>query len=187
MRSPFNMLTVRTDSKRPDFSKIDGFVPPIYRLFAETFVLQRESIHRPGFTSLKDDSMRTCATYTIHIDEEDDQMELYDFFSVDEISEVRQRLYDGQGELKEKGLLPVGSGSHDIIILVGTLNPAVDHVFLEKNYGSRLIKVADNIFQFLTMFKFQELEEVFIKPYKFSQLYKNWGDDTWKVRDEKAS
>jgi hypothetical protein len=44
-------------------------------------------------------------------------------------------------------------------------------------------KLADNIFEFVRGLVLQPVKESELVEIKYSQLYKNWGEDFWRVRE----
>jgi len=156
---------------------------PIYSDFIRTYQTSKEIKLDEKYYSPKHAKYKSIGGYSFYIENEDDYIEIYELFSIEEMQTVYGRVYEDDPEINGMNLYPIGSGSMDTMIFVGVGDDNKDEIFLERTSSPRILKVSNNIFDFIINLHFIELEEIFLSPYKYSQLYKNWGEDFWSVKD----
>ena len=74
--------------------------------------------------------------------------------------------------------------------MVGTLGDECDKIIIDTDtfeQKGRFKIIANDIFEFVRAFKpvKVDLVDYVSKDIKHKQLYKNWGEDFWRVREEK--
>jgi hypothetical protein len=178
-----NVLQLRERGSLIDFNRMTLAFPPIYQLFSNFFNLKRGGLKKIKFKSTEDGNLTTFGYFIYYLEQEKDEYEIYDFFSLEESLEIHERLYTVSDSENDDGLFPIGSCSFDTMIMVGTKPENQDQIFFERNRKEKIVKVANNIFEFIQSCEFQEMEEIFIAPVNYKQLYQNWREDFWRVRE----
>jgi len=115
------------------------------------------------------------------------------FFSIEESEEIMSRVFvDDDKNLLNACRLIGEDGTGHYFIMVGVSEENMDQIFIEstdKSFsgGERLTKVSNDIYSFINDFAFVEMEEGIGYGVEYNQLYKNWGEDFWRVTKEKES
>lgn len=70
-------------------------------------------------------------------------------------------------------------------VLLGLKNENRDKIFYydPDGYPETHIEIANNIFEFIKNIEEVLQPEEYLDGVKYSQLYKNWGEDFWRVRE----
>lgn len=180
-----------------EFEKEIGYsLPPLYKVFLETFYIG--SVRPNG----KYDDGLQCEEFYSEI-----FTNYYNLYYVDnllynhapilykpnEIIDVLNEFSDDIEIFYEHGILdsiPIGFGNSvgSPILFVGINDYNLDKVYVVRT-DSRKGKwtlLANNIFEFIRGFEVVEYTEEECKKYQFTydRLYKNWGEDFWRVREE---
>lgn len=162
-------------------------LPPRYLDFIKQFDIKEVNINMPSFLSPTTQQRIILGEFSYFMQEVNTFYGFYDFFSLTKALELFEEEYKENDDPQYKNLLPIGHCAGNIIIFLGVGKHNQDEIFFEGFFSftnDRVIKVADDIYKFIFSLKFVVSEELFIRPYKFSQLYQNWGEDFWRVREE---
>ncbi len=114
---------------------------------------------------------------------------LGDIFSLKKGLEVRNRLYDVADEVFSHGYFPFAEdGTGHFILMVGIGVTNLEKIYVESpdesfQEGERFTLLANNIFEFIRGFEYVEIEKL-SDGVKYNQLYRNWGEDFWRVRED---
>jgi len=118
-----------------------------------------------------------------------DSVFLGGLFLPEESIEIMSRIYSSDDSIYEQGLFLIGedSSGHNFF-MVGTEKTNKDQIFIESTDlsfpgGERITKLFDNIYQFMRSFLIVEIESGIGYGVEYSQLYKNWGEDFWRIRE----
>lgn len=90
----------------------------------------------------------------------------------------------GYDDAREKGLFVVGYGASSSGVFVGLLEKNKDQIFyLSESY---FYKIADNIFEFVRGIEFLSNEEDpnIMQEVPYNNLYRNWKEDFWRVKED---
>jgi hypothetical protein len=162
------------------FKKESGIqLPPIFRVFVETFDFGKDKLF---FEKLKrDDGFRDLETYDFIGDE---YVALYHFFSLQDSLKIMNEVYSDEDEVNALKYFLIGEGGFSYYYLVGLEGEMQDKILLDTFVGEpRFRVIAENIFEFLSRIKIEEMEEdsLIRLGLKFSDLYKKWGEDFWRA------
>ncbi|MEZ4906834.1 MAG: hypothetical protein R2771_04130 [Saprospiraceae bacterium] len=109
------------------------------------------------------------------------------FISLDELYEqylqmldINDRIVFHQEEYFDGKLFYIGMLSSSFYLYVGTYGEAQDKIYIHSTMDG-LFKVAENIFEFCHKFEYKVFDYEFAET---SKLYKNWGEDFWRVREK---
>jgi len=150
-------------------------ISPIYRLFIQNFE-EEISVDRYFDPISNDDG---------GIDD-DDRVTFKNFGKTEESLEMYFSGNHYWDELYEEGgLLPIGSSQSSDIFALGFKGKRIDQIIMfDELHPDGLWKVSDNIFEFIRRLRLIELDSLYHSQ-QYSQLYKNWGEDLWRLREEK--
>jgi len=190
-----NLFAARTQElSKVDVKNFEKYyktpIPSIYRLFISSFKIGRNfiksvKVHHPDSGELCIHDMKYSGKYSEYIG-------LEDLFSLSESIMAMKNAYDINDEIHRMGYSVIGncSGSN-INLFLGIGGENNDKIFLENSTifpnGNRLILISDNIFEFANNLMLCEREQIGYGIKSYDQLYKNWGEIFWRIREEKYS
>jgi len=114
---------------------------------------------------------------------------LGEMFSLEKALEVRNRLYVKEDEVFSQGYFPFGEDSSGhFILMVGIGENNYEKIYVESpdqsfQEGERFTLLANNTFEFIRGLEYIEREKL-SNDVQYTQLYRNWGEDFWRVREE---
>ena len=117
---------------------------------------------------------------------DDENISIEQWYDLNEILPKMEAIYRSDfGEIL-KNYLTIGESFDQGMLLLGVGEENRDQIFIEYAYPvSRIRKIKDNIFDFLLGFEIQPMETYLPSDRKLNDLYKNWGEDFWRIRGEK--
>jgi hypothetical protein len=156
-------------------------LPPIFKLFFNYFDICE--YFSPPFNEVMGSTHKIATSYVaFKLDKEEILMESY----ADSVPQLFQQWhYDRFESWSKMGFLQflvTGGGG----ICVSTRTEDKDAIFTVTEIGVR--KIANNIFEFvdgLEQIKLSE-ESLRLAGIQLSKLYKNWGEDFWRVRENES-
>ena len=153
-------------------------LPHMYKLFAQTFELTDIEEMVDKYYDPKYDDYYYCST--IIYEPEPDRI----LFGGLHSAENALRTWSNDDFWMQSGYLPISKGTSKGIV-IGLTEEIKDQVFFDEiDVNQRFRKIADNIFEFVQNLVFHHMdEELLNEGVSFSKLYKNWGEDYWRVRD----
>lgn len=157
-------------------------LPPKYTFFVNTFEVGKSNndIAYETINNVK----QYCAGVSYFSDNISDEEVMFANFQTVE-STISN--YDADDDWLENGYLPIGTCGHGGSILLGTKGTTSDCVFLEDN-TQEVIKLNENIFDFVRSLVLLSIpQEELIENIKYNQLYKNWGEDFWRIKKDENS
>ena len=108
----------------------------------------------------------------------------WDFYNIEDVFEHHHTLMGYGDEDIENGFLRIAAVSIGGSIFVGINGENIDKIILSLWDKFPLYEVlSNNIFEFIQKFKQKPIPEEYLINTKFSQLYKNWGEDFWRVKE----
>jgi len=156
-------------------------LPPIYQLFVASFQMSRELL---GYENWDESEQKTVGFSLFTHVEHRDHFVGCEFYPLEETIEVMRNAYNEDDEIWDAGLLTIADNGMNQFVLLGTSPENKDKIFLERSdLTPRLIPLADNIFEFIRGFELKPSEQD-LGGIKLQQLYRNWGEDFWRVRTE---
>lgn len=197
MKKGFELLKTRPLKDKISFTSLENElgikVPPYYRLFHETFIIPENDNHFWYMSEINELKPILSKKYTGYSKEELGINFLSTFDIVSNYLEAynNYKKYEfAEGEINlfyEKLLLPIGNceayNRYGGGIGVGTQGEEQDKIILirDPEDEAQVEIIADNVFEFVRGIEsFIAWEEPNVKD-----LYKNWGEDFWRVRKEK--
>lgn len=109
------------------------------------------------------------------------------FYDFQDIKTVIRDFFNDDYELYEKDFIVIGETSWRFPIMVGINTENNGKIFVFNRDNNHLEFISDNIFEYL-----MEIELDFSNNYglpegkTMADLYRNWNEDFWRVREEEA-
>lgn len=168
----------------PKFEKDNNILlAPLYKTFISTFYVGKDKIIGEMLMHPKFGFKVDLMSMTYYPNEK--AILLYNFLGLDDIKNIYSELFSEDIEITQNNLLPIGECGMSWMLMVGLKGINADNIFLEKpDMSPRFIFIAENIFEFIRGLVQEEDKFGNIGNYNFSQLYKNWDEDFWRVREE---
>lgn len=178
----YDFLKVKTDLTKSDKEVFltDGIViPPLFYLFSSLFELGNETFKKIEYM---EEELCQLGTWSFIVNGED--IHLDGFMSLIEI-EQSFPIFSQDVEWVKHKLLRVaylgqaGFGG----LYLGCSSDNLDEIWIfNADSKHQYTKVAENIFTFLKLISFNTEFSDYERDY--SKLYKNWGEDFWRVRED---
>lgn len=181
MKKGFELLKTKQETKTINTEILEKEynleIPLLYKVFVNNFSTEENSISYEMFyhPTFKDERYISYCTFSLK-----PEIDFSGFNSVE-----NSILFSKDIEGKENiDYLTIGHCSVGGILL-GIKNDNKDKVYYYNpdSYPDTHLLIANNIFEFIK--KLEEIiqPEEYLEGVKYSQLYKNWGDKVWKVRE----
>jgi hypothetical protein len=158
-------------------------LPKLYKVFYETFETGYNKMHVPGVL-LPD--INQVAGMLEQIILSDLDILIYGFLSIKEAKILLDNTYETD-DIIHKDYWPIAECTFNKTLLVGISQDNSDAIFLENTSlfedGSRFKFVAKDIFSFMKLVTYCQSDEIGYGIASYSQLYKNWGEEFWRIRD----
>ncbi|MCU0338138.1 MAG: hypothetical protein MUF12_09820 [Sediminibacterium sp.] len=182
-----------------EFEEMIGFsLPPLYKAFLETFYmgsirpngkyddgLQKEEFYSETFKNF----------YSLYYVNNVIYSSAPLFYKPEESISVFKEFIDDAELFFEHGIFdafPIGFGNSvgGPILFVGIKEYNLDKIYVARTDSRKGVWtfLANNIFEFIRGFEIVEYTEEECKKYGFTydKLYRNWGEDFWRVREENS-
>ena len=176
LQNSINVLGFETNNKIK--------LPPLYKIFLETFQVGRRKTIIPNNYSYYNKRLEMIRNFGKFKYYPDEDVLIGEFFELAELIPIMVDIYPKEDEIWEMGLLLIGENDMNHSFMVGINEDNQDQIFLERSdLHPRLVFIANNIFELIRGFSIQPQERL-LGQYKFNQLYRNWGEDFWRVRED---
>lgn len=168
-------------------NQINHKLPPLFRLFVETFHFGKDMMGgNKGSNLLKNEwclienNYWVCASWAL---ETEIAISFGGFHDIQCVID----LYNIVRIPNNKNYLPIGEVSFQGAIEIGLTGKTTDKLYLaDYEFGTKQL-LAENIFKFMRMLVLYPAEEGGYMSRKHgvnpSQLYKNWNEDFWRVKE----
>jgi hypothetical protein len=178
------LFSVREDINSVSFD--GGSLPPIYK----SFVLNYEASRSKGVNPvlyLDDRYDEKMSLVRLRYIENPDYVSFGCFFSLEESIEIMSFAFNENKDLLKNYRLIGEDASGHYFLAVGLNKNNLDQIYIESSDlsfpgGERFTLIAQDIYQFINRLAFVEMEDGIGYGVEYSQLYKNWGEDFWRVR-----
>lgn len=165
----------------------DSELPPIYASFLNLYKVGKNQ-SMSGQVYLDERYNEKLGVTRCVNEKYPDNVFLGSLFSPEESIEIMKRVYSADDAIHDLDLFLIGedSSGHNFF-WVGTGEFNKDHIFLESpdlsfSKGERITKLFDDVYQFMRSFLIIEIEGGIGYGVEYEQLYKNWGEDFWRVK-----
>lgn len=161
-------------------------LPPIYKMFAEHFILDEFSSEK-YLTNKNSDFFQFTGVYYEPKGLGESNIGITGLYAIEKVFENYKTLQGYTDDDVEKGLIRIADIGLGGGIFVGTKEVDIDKIILhlwdrEPEYET----LSDNIFEFMQGMKSIQVPEAELIEATYSQLYKNYGEDFWRIRENNA-
>ncbi len=146
-------------------------LPEKYRLFVDTYNVGDNSLFSQEYL---DSNYNQKRTLLLSFYKPMEDICFVGFNTVKDSIELKEDIE----EYKSSKFLPVGYSSYDAGIIISLEGDDKDTVYFDDPNSDGLVRLCNNIFEFV-----KGLELRFDKEIDSSKLYKNWGEDFWRIRN----
>lgn len=114
---------------------------------------------------------------------EDSEVVLYNLFKLSDIIKNMKAVYPLNDEIWQMEMIPIGECAFQSYLMVGVGKENQDKIYIENvTEKERVVYLSENIFEFFKNYIIEADESYLPNGASFSKLYKNWGEDFWRVR-----
>jgi hypothetical protein len=183
MNTGFDILQARSLSEQIEIDtfevKFQLKLPPIFKLFATTFLLGEKNLIRQQYYESKSENYYDCKTYSFVFQSEN--IGFSHFNEIDFAFEVFGS--NGLSDLVYKNSYFPFAVSDGNGLYLGTKGKEIDEIFWDRADGSSPIKISNNVFEFIRGIQIGNVNEEYLYGgIKHSDLYKNLDDTIWNIR-----
>ena len=172
------------DSNYEELKKIFDFSSiPLFKLFISSFELGVSNLKRHQFLDTKFNNVVPCSSVLIQSERISGEYFFSGFFNENELMNDWESYSIDSHEFLEYGLIRIGDIGIGGGIFIGTKDEKKDKIYL-VNWGEDedYTLLADNIFEFARSLVVVLDKSNMESGIEYSQLYKNWGEDFWRVK-----
>ena len=182
----YNLLKYRQFTNKTKIDKLEnvlGFeLPTLYKIFVETFELGDGNVNYKNYHNPKNNRILPCVSIVFFPENGNNEVYFNGLFNEDELLNDWENYTKTSKEWLKFGLLRIGDIGIGGGLYIGTKISMREKIYrVVWDWNEDFDFLAGNIFEF---YKKLKTEEDFsnMEEYKYSQLYKNWDEDFWRVR-----
>ena len=187
----FQLLKTRRPDENINLSKIEsdfGFsLPPLFKIFLSTFQLGKNNVLKTEkylHPRLGDYFICSAPLYFPLKDNNKWFLSVSYFESIEQILNDWKSYSKNEKEWTEYGFLRIAGIGQGGGLFVGTRSDTKDAIYqVVWDWEEPYMKVAENIFEFIKGFVHTSDSLILREEYSQSQLYKNWDEDFWRIRE----
>lgn len=191
MKRGFELIKSKQFSDKINIKEIEnqlGFnLPPIYKLFLENFETGKGSFFNDVFLNPKQNEkyILNAPLYEPLKDNEKWFLSISNFDDIDKVANDWKSYLCHEKEWAEFKFLKIAEIGQGGGLFISTRNEDLDTIYqVVWDWEEPYFKVADNIFELVKGFVIHDIKGIIADNYNTSQLYKNYGEDFWRVREE---
>jgi hypothetical protein len=163
---------------------VDLALPALYSLFVKHFELGREGLKKQEFKFGGDAVQLTDVTY---YGNREYSNSVSHFLALPELAIEFGRFNLNVDEYHRQGFVKIGLFDINDSIILGLAEGCKDEIWkLNGDWGGEMPymeKIASDIFEFVSSCQGTIIQmNLVVRGIKEDQLYKNWGEDFWRVR-----
>lgn len=191
MRTGFQLIKTRLVSDKPNIAEIEvnlGFaLPPLYKLFLENFETGKNSFINDIFFNTKrgENYLLNVPLYEPLKDNEKWFLSVSHFENIEQVADDWKSYLCHEKEWLEYKFLKIADIGQGGGLFVSTRKEDLDVIYqVVWDWEEPYYKVADNIFDMIKGFILPDLRGDIADGYQASQLYKNYGEDFWRIKQD---
>ncbi|CAM1344045.1 hypothetical protein [Tenacibaculum amylolyticum] len=182
-----NFFKSKTNNETDTYSKIEkliGFeLPKYFKLFASLYELGEGNVLLQKYFNSKFSSYSDCGLI-IFTPSQNEEYNFSGFFNNNELLNDWEVYSSDSHEFLEHGLIRIADVGIGGGIFIGTRDENEDKIFLVNwSKSEDYCLIANNIFEFSKTLMFKEEKTFLPNEVSYSELYKNWGEDFWRIRE----
>lgn len=185
LKRGFELLRTRPLNEKVLFSELESKygvqLPPVFKKFSEIFDVSEVNIHvKYVYNENQTQYCGGVVYFPENYDKDNDDIMFHNFHSLESTISG----FEDDDDWEEAGLLPIAMCGHGGAVLLGTRDEDKDCIFIQT-MTQEVYKISSNIFDFIRdLVMIAVSEEDLYNGIKFRQLYQNWDEDFWRVRNE---
>jgi hypothetical protein len=192
MKRGFEFFRTKKLAERIDFDNLElnykVKLPPLYKLFAQSFELGQEAFQLEKFYNPAKDlySRIESLSYAPGDISGKDVLSIDFFMDINGVFMMWENGLKNEIEWKELGLIKIGVFAYpnDAGIYLGTSDNNKDEIWRVawdwSGVGDRCAKISNNIFEFVKGFE-SRLIQFNLKNVDVNNLYRKWNEDYWQL------
>jgi len=155
----------------------DILLPPIYRTFLMTY--NTNYVNTRNLLSYYDSQYDKELQFYQGEFLGDNHINIQTIFPLEKMLPNMETVYSKDDFIWQNDVIAIGECNDQGYLLVGVGEENIDKIYIEYNHKEYRIKnIASNIFDFFLNYKIVAIEDDL-------PLYKNWGEDFWRIRKNK--
>ncbi len=158
-------------------------LPPILCVFFQTFEFENSI---KGELVYYKESISSLSSFMEGYFLFEEDIAFYRFFQIEEIVKNMRIVYNKEDEIWDKQVIAIAECAFQGFLLIGVGNANKDKVYIEyATETPRITYLCENILDFFRNYIVKP-DAISMQRNKFqlSQLYRNWGEDFWRVRED---
>lgn len=191
MKRGFQLIKTRQLSDKLNIAEIEnqlGFsLPPLYKFFNENFETGKSSFMNEYFFNPKrnENYILNAPLYEPLKDSEKWFLSISYFDDLNQVFNSWKSYLRYEKEWLEYKFLKIGDIGQGGGLFVSTRPEDLDVIYqVVWDWEEPYFKVADNIFELIRGFVLPDISGVLTDNYNVSQLYRNYGEDFWRIRED---
>jgi len=191
MKRGFELVKTRKLINKIDFleieSKLGYSLPPLYKLFIQNFETGKNSFVNDLFLNPKrnENYILNAPLYEPLKDNEKWFLSISYFDDINKVVNDWGSYLCNEKEWDDFKFLRIADIGQGGGLFVSTRKEDLDVIYqVVWDWDEPYFKVADNIFELIKGFVLTDVSGDIADDYNTSQLYKNYGEDFWRVREE---
>jgi hypothetical protein len=160
-------------------------LPPLYTIFSDTYMLGRNATFVEKFMYHDELILLSSVLYSNPVFEYENIFSY--FFDIEELKQELDLYKEKYEKYHKQGFITIGLFEINDAILLGVEENNLDEIWkLNGDWGDEqpyCQKLTSNIFEFVNLFR-RDLIKINLVTRKINEcdLYKNWGEDFWRVK-----
>jgi hypothetical protein len=183
----YNALELRSLEDKPDIDFLQrslGFeLPNMYKFFIEAFQVGDGKVRYEKFLNPENDKIVPCVSVQFLPFKGGKELFFNGLFSIEELISDWKSYTSSSKEWQNYGMLRIADIGVGGGLFLGIKDSMRDKIYrVVWDWDEDYEFVANDILEY---YKGLGVDEDFsnMRKYKYSQLYKNWGEDFWRVRE----
>lgn len=188
MIAGFCILRKNKKNKKVDLAALESMMgielPVLYKTFCSCFELGDSNLDWQEYLNPKSGYLNPSGSIKYEPMENKRELFFHGLFNLEELKQDWRTYSKSSKEYQEFGLLRIGDIGVGGGLFLGVSSDKTDKIFrVVWDWNENFELLANNIFEFIRDLIFVE-DGANMEAYKYSQLYKNWGEDFWRVRED---
>lgn len=186
--SYLDLLTIQSDWKNVK-AQIDRFeqqthivLPPVFKTFLYTY--DTKNVNKAELLAYYHPTYDANIQFYQSEFNDDENIILYALFELESVPALMKQVYREDDDIWKQNVLSIGECNDQGYLMVGIGEQNAESIYIEYGHKNpRMTKIADNIFDFFLGHTIRPVVSDLPDGVDLSRLYKNYGEDFWRIRD----
>ncbi len=163
--------------------KIGIELPKLYKIFSNTYILGDGNLIIDKYLNPQTNWINPCTSIVFLPFSTKRELYFYGFLNVDEFLKDWDVYGKNSKEWLQYGLIRIGFIDTGGGLYLGTRNEMADHIYrVVWDWKDNYEFVSNDIFEFIKGLSiYEDLSNM--ENYNYEDLYKNWGEDFWRIKN----